>query len=79
MGVIDRVPQLANRGATLKQMLRDKLIEHKHYIEQHGQDMPEVRNWQWTPRKADEAGVIVAANLGPGYEPPHPRVARRAG
>jgi xylulose-5-phosphate/fructose-6-phosphate phosphoketolase len=78
MDVIDRVPGLGNRGATLKQSLRDKLIEHKHYIDQHGQDMPEVRNWKWIPRKADQAGVVVAANLGPGYEPPHARVARRA-
>ena len=46
--VIDRVPGLASRAAYGKQHLRDQLMKHKQYIEQHGEDMPEVRNWQWT-------------------------------
>ena len=43
----DRVPALAARAAYAKQFLRDKLIEHKRYIERHGEDMPEIRNWRW--------------------------------
>jgi xylulose-5-phosphate/fructose-6-phosphate phosphoketolase len=45
--VINRVPKLCDVGAHLKQKLRDKLVEHKQYIMQHGDDMPEVRDWKW--------------------------------
>jgi xylulose-5-phosphate/fructose-6-phosphate phosphoketolase len=45
--VIDRVPSLGARAAYAKQFIRDKLIDHKHYVHQHGQDMPEVQNWKW--------------------------------
>ncbi|WP_022949098.1 phosphoketolase family protein [Methylohalobius crimeensis] len=47
MDVIDRVPKLGPQAAHVKQLLRDKLIEHRRYINFHGQDMPEIRNWQW--------------------------------
>ncbi len=45
--VIDRVPQLGPRAAYVKQVIRDKLIEHKQYIAKHGEDLPEIRNWKW--------------------------------
>jgi len=45
--VIDRVPKLGYVAAYTKQLIRDKLIEHKQYIHQHGQDMPEIREWVW--------------------------------
>ncbi len=44
---IDRLPQLRGRADYLKQEMHDKLIQHKAYIREHGQDMPEVRNWKW--------------------------------
>lgn len=45
--VVDRVPRLRNTGAHFKQLLRNKLVEHTQYIRQHGDDMPEVKNWIW--------------------------------
>jgi xylulose-5-phosphate/fructose-6-phosphate phosphoketolase len=45
--VLDRVPGLAAGAGHLKQLVRDKLIEHKQYIGRHGQDLPEIREWQW--------------------------------
>jgi xylulose-5-phosphate/fructose-6-phosphate phosphoketolase len=45
--VIDRVPQLGARAAYFKQAIRDKLIEHKQYIQEHGEDMPEITGWRW--------------------------------
>jgi xylulose-5-phosphate/fructose-6-phosphate phosphoketolase len=45
--VIDRVSKLGAREAYVKQWLRDKLTEHKHYIAKYGQDMPEIRQWVW--------------------------------
>ena len=46
--VIDRVPKLGYKAAYLKQLMRDKLTEHELYIRQYGEDMPEIRNWQWS-------------------------------
>jgi xylulose-5-phosphate/fructose-6-phosphate phosphoketolase len=46
--VIDRVPALGSKAAYAKQDLRDRLIDHKQYIREHGEDMPEIRNWRWT-------------------------------
>ncbi len=48
MDVIDRVPSLGSNAVYLKQQMRDKLIEHSAYIIEHGQDMAEIRNWQWS-------------------------------
>ncbi len=47
MDAIDRVPKLGYSAAYVKQMLQDKLIEHAHYIRKYGDDMPEIRDWQW--------------------------------
>ena len=45
--VIDRIPLRSSRADYAKQALRDKRIEHKQYIAEHGEDMPEIRQWKW--------------------------------
>ncbi len=47
MDVIERVPRLQSIGAHVLQVMRDKLIAHKQYIVEHGDDMPEIRGWKW--------------------------------
>jgi len=47
MDVIDRVPSLGYKAAYLKQEMQNKLIEHKHYVRERGEDMPEIRDWVW--------------------------------
>ena len=45
--MIDRLPQLGARAAYFKQAIHEKLIEHKQYIDEHGDDMPEITGWRW--------------------------------
>jgi xylulose-5-phosphate/fructose-6-phosphate phosphoketolase len=52
MDSVDRLPQIGDKGIYLKQQLKDKLIEHKQYIDKFGQDLPEIRNWQWAAANA---------------------------
>jgi len=45
--VLDRLPQLGSSSAYARLFIRDKLLEHKQYIAEHGEDLPEIRNWKW--------------------------------
>jgi xylulose-5-phosphate/fructose-6-phosphate phosphoketolase len=45
--VIERLPQLGSRAAYARQAIRDKLIEHRRWICEHGDDMPEIAHWRW--------------------------------
>ena len=45
--VVDRVPRLSRIGAHFMQFVRNKLVEHKQYIRENGDDLPEIRDWTW--------------------------------
>jgi len=53
--LIDRVPKLGSRAAYAKQAIRDKLLEHKLYIAEHGDDLPEIVSWRWGKRAASRS------------------------
>ena len=48
--VVDRLPQLGSLAAYAKQTIREKLLDHKQYVCEHGDDLPEVRDWKWVPK-----------------------------
>ena len=55
--VVDRLPQLGYTAAYTKQAMRDKLIEHEAYIRKHGEDMPEVKDWRWSPTELADSNA----------------------
>jgi xylulose-5-phosphate/fructose-6-phosphate phosphoketolase len=66
--VIDRVPQLGARAAYAKQAIRDILIQHKQYIAEHGEDMPEITGWTWGQRQT--APVSASSTEADNVEAP---------
>ncbi|CDZ28507.1 phosphoketolase [Neorhizobium galegae] len=47
---IARVPGLKQKSAGVIDMLNAKLAEHTRYVREHGEDMPEIRDWKWPAR-----------------------------
>ncbi|MEO7323714.1 MAG: phosphoketolase family protein, partial [Dokdonella sp.] len=47
IAAIDRLPSLGQRGVGVRELFADKLATHRRYIVEHGEDMPEVRQWRW--------------------------------
>ncbi|MGO7815622.1 hypothetical protein ACC674_39645, partial [Rhizobium ruizarguesonis] len=73
--VIDRLPQLVARAAYFKQSIREKLVEHRQYIEKYGDDIPAISGWKWgskaQPKTRQRTSVRlhnVAQALSPSVE-----------
>ncbi len=45
--VIDRLAELGNKGSYIKQEMKDKLVQHRNFINENGMDMPEIKEWKW--------------------------------
>ena len=41
------LPSLGDKRSDLNEWCKNKLVEHKEYITEHGEDMPEIKNWKW--------------------------------
>ncbi len=65
---LNKIPRLRNSAEPIADMFRAKLVEHRAYIREHLQDMPEIANWHWT---ADFSEPATPAPLAKG----HPRAA----
>ena len=74
MDVIDRVQRLQATSGSARETLKNKLIEHRIYVRSHGEDMPEIRDWQWTP--AEGPTVVTRTRIAP---PPRRSRARARG
>ena len=48
INAIDRLSHLGDRALFVKRQLETKLVDHKLYIDQYGEDLPEIRNWTWS-------------------------------
>jgi xylulose-5-phosphate/fructose-6-phosphate phosphoketolase len=56
MDVIGWVPGLVSKAAHVTQHFRDKLTEHRNYVNEHGEDMPEIQTWSWPYKTAGRSG-----------------------
>lgn len=53
IGAVNLLPELGNKGAYLIQQMKDKLVEHRNYINDNGVDMPEITSWKWNDGKGN--------------------------
>lgn len=59
MDALNHLPKLGNRSGFLIQWCKDKLVEHKQYIHEYGEDLEEIRNWSWKDAMEDKEEPIL--------------------
>jgi xylulose-5-phosphate/fructose-6-phosphate phosphoketolase len=66
LDAIERAPGLASRAALFRQEIRGKIVEHRQYVAEHGEDMPEIRNWRWSSAPAPRRQRRALASAATG-------------
>ncbi|WP_322098494.1 phosphoketolase family protein [Nakamurella alba] len=56
MDVIDQVPTLGSRAAVLRQHMVDQRARARRYTREHGDDLPEVKDWVWPESGRERQG-----------------------
>lgn len=51
--VVERVTKLSKEKPWVADFVTRKLAQHKCYIEEHGEDLPEIQNWKWSGKKLE--------------------------
>ena len=51
LDAVKYVPRLHDRFPEFEQRHSEMMQKHKLYVSEHGEDMPEVRDWKWSPAK----------------------------
>jgi xylulose-5-phosphate/fructose-6-phosphate phosphoketolase len=65
MDVIDRVPRLQGTSGPARDHLKNKIIEHRMYVRRHGEDLPEIREWQLAPGRGPRVGTAAPERNAP--------------
>jgi len=65
MDVIDRVQRLQGTSGPARDHLKNKIIEHRMYVRSHGEDLPEIRDWQLSPGEGPRVGTSAPERSTP--------------
>ena len=61
--VLDRTPGIGVRTEALRELMGDQRRQHHEWIREHGDDLPEIKDWHWPASAVD--GAESPDRLGP--------------